>query len=54
MENAFVRQRVPTVSVVVTDVLNALGWGIVLVYASFTVGSGYLLAKERPFQSRRV
>ncbi len=43
-----------TVSVVVTGVLNALGWGIVLVYAFFTVGSGYLLVKARPFHSRRA
>lgn len=43
-----------TLWVVVTGVLNALGWGIVLVYAFFTVGSGYLLLKEKPLQSRRA
>jgi hypothetical protein len=31
---------------VLTGVLNALGWSIALVYAFFTVGSGYLLVKE--------
>ena len=39
-----------TVSVVVTGVLNALGWGIVAVYAFFTAGAAYLLLKERPFR----
>jgi hypothetical protein len=43
-----------TLWVVVTGVLNGLGWGIVLVYAFFTVGPGYLLLKEKPFQSRRA
>ena len=43
-----------TVGVVVAGVLNALGWGIMLVYVFFTAGSGYLLAKERPFQARRA
>lgn len=41
-----------TVSVVLGGVLNALGWGIVAVYGFFALGSGYLLAKEKPFQSR--
>jgi hypothetical protein len=31
-------------------VLNALGWAIVVVYLFFTVGSAYLLLKEKPFQ----
>ena len=39
---------VVTLAVVVTGVLNALGWSIV-VYAFFTVGSGDLLLKEKPF-----
>jgi hypothetical protein len=43
-----------TLQVVVAGALNALGWGIVLVYAFFTVGSGYLLLKEKPFQRRRA
>jgi hypothetical protein len=43
-----------TLSVVLTGVLNALGWSIVVVYAFFTVGSGYLLLKEKPFQSSQV
>jgi hypothetical protein len=41
---------VVTLAVVVTGVLNALGWSIIVVYAFFTVGSGYLLAKEKPFR----
>lgn len=41
-----------TLWVVATGVLNALGWGILLVYAFFTAGSGYLLLKERPCQSK--
>jgi hypothetical protein len=40
-----------TVWVVVTGVLNALGWSIVVVYAFFTVGSGYLLLEEKPFRA---
>ena len=43
---------VVTSSVVLSGVLNVLGWGIVVVYLFFTLGSGYLLIKERPF--RRV
>jgi hypothetical protein len=39
-----------TFSVVVSGVLNVLGWAIVVVYLFFTVGSGYLLLKEKPFQ----
>jgi hypothetical protein len=40
-----------TLAVVVTGVLNALGWGIVAVYAFFTVGSGWLLLKEKPLRA---
>ena len=36
--------------VVLSGVLNVLAWSIVVVYLFFTVGSGYLLFKERPFQ----
>jgi hypothetical protein len=39
-----------TSSVVISGVLNVLGWSIVVVYLFFTVGSGYLLLKEKPFQ----
>jgi hypothetical protein len=39
---------------VVTGVLNALGWGIVVVYAFFTAGSGYVLLKEKPVSSSRA
>jgi hypothetical protein len=39
-----------TLLVVLSGVFNALGWGIVVVYLFFTVGSGYLLMKEKPFQ----
>jgi len=41
---------VVTSSVVLSGVLNVLAWSIVVVYLFFTVGSGYLLLKERPFQ----
>jgi len=40
-----------TIPVVVTGVLSALGWGIVVIYAFFTVGAAYLLLKEKPFQA---
>lgn len=40
-----------TVSAVLTGVLNALGWGIVLVYGFFVVGSGYVLLTEEPVPS---
>ncbi len=43
-----------TLGVVLAGVLNLLGWVIVLVYGFFTVGSGYLLALERPFQRRHT
>jgi hypothetical protein len=43
-----------TLAVVLTGVLNALGWGIVVVYAFFTAGSGYLLAKEKPFRASQT
>ena len=36
--------------VVLSGVLNVLAWAIVVVYLFFTVGSGYLLLKEKPFQ----
>ncbi len=39
-----------TTSVTLSGVLNALGWSIVVVYLFFTVGSGYLLLKEKPFR----
>jgi len=38
-----------TLWVVLSGVLNVLGWSIVVVYLFFTVGSGYLLAKGKPF-----
>ena len=41
---------VVTSLVVLSGVLNVLAWAIVVVYLFFTVGSGYLLLKERPFQ----
>ncbi|MEW6511714.1 MAG: hypothetical protein AB1428_12235 [Bacteroidota bacterium] len=39
-----------TLLVVLSGVLNALGWGIVVVYLFFTLGSWYILAKEKPFK----
>jgi hypothetical protein len=45
---------VVTLSVVLTGVLNALGWGIVVVYGFFTVGSGYLLVKEKLLPSSQA
>ena len=45
---------VVTFSVVLSGVLNVLAWSIVVVYLFFTVGSGYLLFKERPFQRARA
>jgi hypothetical protein len=33
--------------VVLSGVLNALGWGIVIVYLFFAGGSGYLLLQRR-------
>ena len=41
---------VVTFLVVLSGVLNLLGWSIVVVYLFFTAGSGYLLMKEKPFQ----
>lgn len=35
-----------TVAVVTSGVLNALGWGVVVVYLFFTAGSAYLLLEE--------
>jgi hypothetical protein len=45
------------VAITVTAVLNALGWGIVMIYLLFTAGSAYLLMEERrrrPAPERRV
>ncbi len=42
---------VVTLLAVVTGVLNALGWAIVVIYLFFAVGSVYLLLKEKPFQT---
>jgi hypothetical protein len=39
-----------TLLVVASGVLNVLGWAIVAVYLFFTLGSGYLLLREKPFQ----
>lgn len=36
-----------TLAVVRTGVLNALGWGIVAVYAFFTIASGHVLWREK-------
>jgi hypothetical protein len=41
---------VVTFLVVLSGVLNMLGWSIVAVYLFFTVGSGYLLIKEKLIQ----
>ena len=43
-----------TFLVVLSGVLNTLGWAIVVVYLFFTVGSAYLLLKEGPFQRSRA
>jgi len=43
-----------TSAVVVNGVLSVLGWSIVAVYLFFTVGSGYLLMREKPFQQIRA
>ena len=43
-----------TSSVVLTGVLNVLAWGIVVVYLFFTVGSGYLLLREKPFKQAQA
>ena len=40
-----------TLGVVVTGVLNLLGWGIVVVYAFFAAGSGYVLSNEKLFRA---
>jgi hypothetical protein len=40
-----------TLAVVIGGVLNALGWGIVVVYGFFTFGSAYVLIRERPFRA---
>lgn len=39
-----------TSSVSLSGVLNVLGWSIVVVYLFFTIGSGYLLMKEKPLR----
>ena len=39
-----------TLQVVLSGTLNALGWGIVVVYLFFAIGSACLLMKEKPFQ----
>jgi hypothetical protein len=39
-----------TLLVVLSGTLNALGWGIVVVYLFFAVESAYLLLKEKPFR----
>jgi hypothetical protein len=41
---------VVTLQAVVSGVLNVLGWGIVAVYAFFSVTPCYLLLKEKPFR----
>lgn len=41
---------VVTLLAMLSNVLNVLAWAIVVVYLFFTVGSGYLVLKERPFQ----
>jgi hypothetical protein len=42
---------VVTLWVVLSGVLNLLGWSIVVVYLFFTAGSSYLLVKEKPFHT---
>jgi len=39
---------------VLSNVLNVLGWAIVVVYLFFTAGSGYLLLKEEPFRQTQT
>ena len=43
-----------TLAVVLSGGLNALGWGIVVVYAFFAVGAGYVLLREKPLQAGRA
>jgi hypothetical protein len=43
-----------TLAVVLSGILNGLGWGIVAVYAFFTVASAQVLLKEKPFQARQA
>ena len=45
---------VVTFLVVLSGVLNTLGWAIVVVYLFFAVGSAYLLLKEKSFQQGRA
>lgn len=40
-----------SLAAVLGGVLNALGWGVVVVYLFFAVGSGYVLVRERPFRA---
>ena len=44
---------VVTLPPVVEGTLNALGWGVVVIYAFFTIGSGYLLAGEGSIRTIR-
>jgi len=41
---------VVTLQATLSGVLNALGWSIVAVYAFFTVASGLVLYRDRPFR----
>jgi hypothetical protein len=43
-----------TSSVSLSGVLNVVGWSIVVVYLFFTIGSGYLLVKQKPFSQAKV
>ncbi len=45
---------VVTVSVVISGTLNTLGWGVVVVYAFFATGSGYVFAKEKSLGRARA
>lgn len=39
-----------TLLVVLPGIFNALGWGIVVIYLFFTLGSAYLFFTEKPLQ----
>jgi hypothetical protein len=41
---------VVTLQAVLSGVLNTLGWGIVAVYAFFTVAPGFVLLRDKPFR----
>jgi uncharacterized sodium:solute symporter family permease YidK len=43
-----------TVQVLVSGVLNVLGWGIVVVYLFFAVGSSYVLFGQRHVEQARA